>query len=63
MNPATISAAIASSELNHAALVSRAASLSCSPGESEAWNDAADAHRITNNLRALLATAEQRNHE
>lgn len=61
MKPETISAAIASAELNHAALVSRAASLSCGPGEREAWHDARDAHRITNNLRALLATLERRN--
>ena len=59
MNPATISAAIASSELNHAALVSRAASLAGLPAEHDAWILVNAANRITNNLRTLLATAEQ----
>ena len=59
MNPATITAAIASSELNHAALVSRAASLSGLPAEHDAWVLVNAANRITNNLRALLATSER----
>ena len=61
MNPATIQSAIASAEANHAALVSRAASLSGKPAEHDAWILVGAANRITNNLRELLATTERRN--
>jgi hypothetical protein len=56
MTPATLTAAIHSSEANHATLVSRAASLAGKPAEHDAWADARAAHRITVNLRQLLET-------
>lgn len=60
MNPEAIAAALASSEANHAALVSRAASLAGEPAERDAWARARDAHRISRNLRELLATTDRR---
>lgn len=56
MTPATLTAALKSAESHHAALVSRAASLAGKPAERDAWARAGDAHRITANLRMLLAT-------
>lgn len=61
MKPETLSSAIASAEKNHAALVSRAASLAGKPLEHDAWILVGAAQRITNNLRALLNTVERRN--
>ena len=60
MNPATLAAAIASAEANHAALVSRAASLAGKPLERDAWILVNAAHRITRNLQHLLNTCERR---
>lgn len=55
---ATIADALASAESTHAALISKAASLAGKPGEHDAWTLAGAAHRISANLRMLLATAE-----
>jgi hypothetical protein len=60
MNPATLTAAIASAEARVAVIEARAASLAGTPSEQDVLIIASAARRQTSNLRQLLAATERR---